>query len=207
MTQSPPRLLTKYRSHVIPALEKALQVTNPHAVPAVTKVTINIGFGNGVKDPKLQETVVSTITRITGQKPVLTKAKKSISAFKIRQGMTIGAKVTLRGRRMYEFLDKLINVALPRVRDFRGISPKAFDAQGNYSLGFKEHLSFPEIRSDEVEKIHGLEIVLTMTAGNATAGRLLMEQLGFPFRAVGDEDEPLTKLSSKDAKKRVPKKN
>ncbi len=207
MIPKQPRLLEKYRSQVIPALEQALQVKNPHAVPRVTKVTVNIGFGNGIKDPKLQETVVSTITRITGQKPVLTKAKKSISAFKIRQGMTIGAKVTLRGRRMYEFLDKLINVALPRVRDFRGISPKAFDAQGNYSLGFKEHLSFPEIRSDEVEKVHGLEIVLTMTAGDAKTGRMLMEQLGFPFRAAGDEDEPITKPSRKDAKNRAPKKN
>ncbi len=198
-----PRLLGKYRTQVIPALEKALGTTNPHAVPRVTKVVINVGFGNGIKDPKLQEAVVSTLTRITGQKPVLTKAKKSVSAFKIRQGMAIGAKVTLRGRRMYEFLDKLINAALPRVRDFRGISPTAFDGQGNYTLGFKEHLAFPEIRSDEVEKLHGLEVVIAMTAENAKAGRLLMEHLGFPFRASGEQEEQFPTRPSKDAPKKA----
>ena len=192
-----PRLLQLYRTKVVPALEAELQVKNPHAVPAVTKVVLNAGFGDSVKDPKLQEAVVSTLTRISGQKPVLTKAKKSISAFKIRQGMVIGAKVTLRGTRMYEFLDKLINVALPRVRDFRGIPPQAFDKQGNYTLGFKEHLSFPEIRSDEVEKIHGLEVVMATTAKDAAAGRALLQALGFPFRAADDKDEVAAAKPSK----------
>ena len=141
--------------------------------------------------------MVSTLTRITGQKPVLTKSKKSISAFKIRQGMVIGAKVTLRGTRMYEFLDKLINVALPRVRDFRGIPANAFDRQGNYTLGFKEHLAFPEIRSDEVEKIHGLEVVMATTAKDAVAGHALLKALGFPFRAANDTDEVAAKKPSK----------
>lgn len=200
-----PRLLDRYRTQAIPALEKALGTTNPHAVPRVTKVVLNVGFGNGVKDPKLQEVVVSTLTRISGQKPVLTKAKKSISAFKIRQGMNVGAKVTLRGRRMYEFLDKLINAALPRVRDFRGISPTAFDGQGNYSLGFKENLAFPEIRSDEVEKMHGLEIILAMTAKDRKSARLLMEQLGFPFRASDDVEEQVLARPSKDSAKKVKK--
>lgn len=192
-----PRLLQRYRTKVVPALEAELHVQNPHAVPAITKIVLNAGFGDSVKDPKLQEAVVSTLTRITGQKPVLTKAKKSISAFKIRQGMVIGAKVTLRGTRMYEFLDKLINVALPRVRDFRGIPPHAFDKQGNYTLGFKEHLAFPEIRSDEVEKIHGLEVVMATTAKDAIAGRALLHALGFPFRAADDKDEVVAAKSSK----------
>jgi len=199
-----PRLLTRYRTKVIPALEVALHRKNPHAVPAVTKIVVNAGSGNGVKDAKLQEAVVSTLTRITGQKPVLTRAKKSISAFKIRQGMTIGAKVTLRGTRMYEFLDKLINVALPRVRDFRGLPPGGFDGQGNYTLGFKEHLAFPEIRSDEVEKIHGLEVVLATTAGNPKAGRALLEQLGFPFGAAADKDDEPTAKPSKSSFKKKP---
>lgn len=198
-----PRLLQHYRTKAIPVLEASLHVKNPHAVPAMTKVVLNAGFGDGVKDPKLQEAVVSTLSRITGQKPVLTKAKKSISAFKIRQGMVIGAKVTLRGTRMYEFLDKLINVALPRVRDFRGISATAFDRQGNYTLGFKEHLAFPEIRSDEVEKIHGLEIVMATTAKDPAAGRALLQALGFPFRSVEDaDDEPNTKASKNDSLKK-----
>jgi large subunit ribosomal protein L5 len=177
-----PRLLTHYRKNVIPALERDLHTKNVHAVPRVAKVVLNAGFGNGIKDPKLQETVVSTLTRISGQKPLLTKSKKSISAFKIREGMTIGAKVTLRGTQMYEFLDKLINVALPRVRDFRGVSAKAFDQQGNYTLGFREHLSFPEIHSDEVEKLHGLEVIIATTAKNPVDGRALLQHLGFPFR-------------------------
>lgn len=197
-----PRLLQHYRTKVVPALEAALHVKNPHAVPAVTKIVLNAGIGDGVKDPKLQEAVVSTLSRITGQKPVLTKAKKSISAFKIRQGMVIGAKVTLRGTHMYEFLDKLINVALPRVRDFRGIPPNAFDRQGNYTLGFKEHLAFPEIRSDEVEKIHGLEIVMATSAKDAAAGRALLQALGFPFRAADDKDDVPSKPTKQDSLKK-----
>jgi large subunit ribosomal protein L5 len=194
-----PRLLIHYRKKVIPALEHDLKTKNIHAVPRVTKVVLNAGFGNGVKDPKLQETMVSTLTRISGQKPLLTKSKKSISAFKIRAGMTIGAKVTLRGTQMYEFLDKLINVTLPRVRDFRGVSVNAFDRQGNYTLGFREHLSFPEIHSDEVEKIHGLEVIIATTAKDPIGGRALLEHLGFPFRdtAVSAKAQTAEQLLSK----------
>ncbi|RJO59561.1 50S ribosomal protein L5 [Candidatus Parcubacteria bacterium] len=177
-----PRLLEKYRKIIIPTLMKDLGLANVNAVPKIHKIVINSSFGNGLKDAKLQEVVVSTLTRISGQKPVLTKARKSISAFKVRKGMAIGASVTLRGHRMYEFLDKLINVALPRIRDFRGVSPEALDQQGNFSIGFKEHLAFPEIRSDEVEKIHGLEVVLCTTAQNPKTGQALLHAFGFPFR-------------------------
>jgi len=182
MKSNTPRLLEKYRKEIAPNLAKILDVKNINAVPKVTEIVINSSFGNGIKDSKLQEATVSTLTRISGQKPILTKAGKSISAFKIREGMAIGAMVTLRGKRMYEFLDKLINVALPRIRDFRGVSAKAFDKQGNYTLGFKEHLAFPEIASDEVERIHGLEINLITTAKDAKAGQALLSAMGFPFR-------------------------
>jgi large subunit ribosomal protein L5 len=197
-----PRLLEKYRKEIAPNLAKTLGLKNVNAVPKITKIAINSSFGNGIKDPKLQEAVVSTLTRISGQKPILTKAKKSISAFKIRSGMAIGAMVTLRGKRMYEFLDKLINVALPRIRDFRGVSAKGFDQQGNYALGFKEHLSFPEIRSDEVEKIHGLEVIFATTAKDAKAGQALLEALGFPFREGLDKDSDEVKKPSKPAFKK-----
>lgn len=194
-----PRLLKIYRTTVLPALRERLGEQNVHALPRVTKVVLNTSFGTSVKDPKIQETVVSTFTRITGQKPVLTRAKKSISAFKLRQGMVIGAKVTLRGTRMYEFLDKLINVTLPRVRDFRGVSPKAFDRQGNFTLGFREHLAFPEIRTDEVEKLHGLEVIIATSAKTIDAGRTLLELLGFPFRdtAVSARTREEEKLGAK----------
>ncbi|MFH1145757.1 MAG: 50S ribosomal protein L5 [bacterium] len=162
-------------------LGKELGVKNPMALPRVQKVTINVGLGQAKQDPKLTDVVVSTLTRITGQKPVLTKAKKSISSFKIREGMTVGAKVTLRGKRMWEFLDKLVSLALPRVRDFSGLSSNSFDRQGNYTIGFREHLVFPEIKSDEVEKIHGLELTISTTAKNEEQTKILLLALGFPF--------------------------
>lgn len=174
-------LAEHYRQQVVPALQKEFGLKNPLAVPRLVKVVLNVGLGKQSGDSKHIDLVVKTLTRITGQKPVLTKAKKSISNFKIRQGMVVGAMVTLRGKRMYDFLEKLIRVALPRVRDFRGLSPKSVDAQGNLAIGFKEHLIFPEIRSDEVEAIHGLEVAITTTAHNRQRGLKLFEFLGFPF--------------------------
>lgn len=169
----------KYFKEAIPKLKAEFGYTNTMAVPRIKKVVLNVGLG--VKEPKLQEVALKTLERISGQKPVATRARKSISNFKIRQGMVIGATVTLRGKRMYDFLDKLVNVALPRVRDFRGLPPTSLDRQGNLSLGFKEHMVFPEIRSDEIEAIHGLEIAIPTTASNQAAGKRLFELLGFLF--------------------------
>lgn len=170
-----------YFKNVVPSLVKEFGLKNNLAAPRLTKVTINIGLGQQGKDSKLAEVAYRTLERITGQKPVFTRAKKSISNFKIRQNMVIGAMVTLRGVRMYDFLEKLIRVSLPRVRDFRGLPIKSIDSQGNLSIGFKEHLIFPEIRSDEVETIHGLEVAITTTARNRQQGHKLFEFLGFPF--------------------------
>lgn len=176
------RLREKYVSQVRSMLKEQLGVTNIMAVPKVLKVTVNVGLGHSKTDARFTESVQKTLERITGQKPILTKAKKSIAGFKIREGMPVGAVVTLRGDRMYDFLDKLISLALPRVRDFSGLSPKCVDRQGNCTIGFREHLVFPEIRADEVEKIHGLEVVITTNAGSAKAGLALLTALGFPFK-------------------------
>jgi large subunit ribosomal protein L5 len=151
-------------------------------VPAVEKVIINIGVGEAIQNPKSLDGAVADLQTISGQKPVITKAKKSIAGFKLREGMSIGCKVTLRGERMYEFLDKLINVALPRVRDFRGVSPKAFDGRGNYTLGIKEQLIFPEIEYDKIDKIRGLEVVIVTTANSDEEARELLRLMGMPFR-------------------------
>lgn len=166
---------------VYPVLQKQLGIVNVQAVPRVKSITVGSGITAKAKDGRLQDIVVSTLSRITGQKPVLTKAKKSVSGFKVRENMIVGAKVTLRGRRMYDFMQKLINATLPRVRDFRGLSPKSVDARGNLSIGFKEHLSFPEIRSDEIEMMHGLQVVLTTNAATKERGLALFSALGFPF--------------------------
>ncbi|HAO81193.1 MAG: 50S ribosomal protein L5 [Parcubacteria group bacterium GW2011_GWD2_43_10] len=174
-------LTEHYRKSAVPAMQHEFGFTNALAVPKILKVVVNVGLGQQGKEGKIAEVAVKTLSRITGQKPVLTRAKKSISNFKIRQGMVIGAVVTLRGKLMYDFLEKLIRVTLPRVRDFRGLSVKSVDAQGNLAIGFKEHLIFPEIRSDEVEAIHGLEIAITTNAKNRERGRKLFEFLGFPF--------------------------
>lgn len=152
------------------------------AVPKITKVTLNVGLGQGIKEAKYLETAEATLRRITGQQPVKCKARVSISNFKIRKGMIVGMKVTVRGKRMWDFLDKLVNVTLPRVRDFRGISAEAFDEKGNYSLGFREHMAFPEIRPDEIEVIHGLQITISTTTKNKDEGKLLLALLGFPFK-------------------------
>lgn len=175
-------LATQYKEQVVPALKEQFGYKNIMQVPSVEKVTINVGYGKKHKDKAYIETVEETLRAISGQKPVHNKAVKSISNFKIREGMDIGCSVTLRGEAMYEFLFKLIHTALPRVRDFRGISPKSFDRQGNYSLGIKESIAFPEITADSIDKIHPLQIVVTTSATNREEGRALLEKLGFPFR-------------------------
>ncbi|MDX9893138.1 MAG: 50S ribosomal protein L5 [Patescibacteria group bacterium] len=175
-------LKEKYQKEILPALKKEFGYVNNLAVPKIEKVIVNIGAGQGLKDPKFNEVAEDTLRRITGQKPVKTVAKKSISNFKIREGLVVGMMVTLRGERMWDFIDKLINVTLPRIRDFRGLDPKSIDPQGNLSLGFKEHISFPEIKSDEVEKIHGLQVTVVTTAKDQTSGLALLSALGFPFR-------------------------
>lgn len=172
----------QYATVAVPKLMEQLGERNRLAVPKVTKVVVNVGLGRAIRDEKLFEVAEKTLSRISGQKPVRTLAKQSIAAFKIRRGMPIGLAVTLRGRRMSDFLTKLIHVALPRVRDFRGLSPSAVDASGNLSIGFSEHIAFPEIRSDEVEHIHGLQVVITTTAKDRKKGLALLRTLGFPFR-------------------------
>jgi len=177
-------LKEKFNTEIAASLMRDFGVKNRMAVPRVTKVTLNVGISASNKDQKLQETVEQTLARITGQKPVATLAKKSIAAFKVREKQVVGMKVTLRGARMYHFLDKLVNITLARVRDFRGLSPKTIDAHGSLSIGMKEHIAFPEIRPDEVERIHGLEIVITTTAGTKEKGLALFKALGFPFMAA-----------------------
>ena len=175
-------LYQKYQTEVVPELKKELGRKNVLSLPRISKVVINIGIGKSKEDAKMAEVTENTLLRIAGQKPVFTLAKKSISAFKVREGMKVGLKVTLRGVRMWDFLEKLIQVTLPRVRDFHGLdSKKGFDKQGNFSIGFKEHLVFPEIKSDEVEKIHGLEVSLMMTTTKPEESRKLLTLLGFPF--------------------------
>lgn len=175
-----PRLQAKYEKDVVPILKDALHEESALALPRLEKVMINVGTGQA-KDPKKIETAVATLTSITGQKPVVTKARKSISNFKIRQGMGIGVVVTLRGRKMYDFLDKLIHVSLPRVRDFQGLPPSAFDRQGNYTIAFREHNVFPEISGDAVESLHGLQVTICTTADNPETASLLLRSLGLPL--------------------------
>ncbi len=179
----PPRMREKYRSEVIPALMKQFNFSNPMEVPRVTKVTVNMGLGEAVANGKIIEMGVEQVTAITGQKPVVTRARKSIATFKLRANAPIGVMVTLRRERMWEFLDRLVSFALPRVRDFKGVSPKAFDGKGNYTLGLKEQIIFPEINYDTVEKVKGLNISITTTAKNDEEGRALLQHLGMPFRA------------------------
>lgn len=171
-----------YQKDIVPALMKEFGFKNTLAVPKVEKVTISVGLSQGIKDAKVLETVERTLERITGQKPVQTMARKSIASFKIRQGMVVGMMVTLRGPRMWDFLTKLIHATFPRIRDFRGISPKSVDARGNASFGFREHLPFPEIRPDEVERIHGMQVTVTTTAASRDRGLALFRALGFPFQ-------------------------
>jgi large subunit ribosomal protein L5 len=176
------RLREHYTKTVVPALKKDFNYENPMAVPKVQKIAINIGLGEATGNSKLMDGAVAELSAIAGQKPVVTKAKKSIAAFKLREGMSIGCMVTLRGDRMYEFLDRLMNVALPRVRDFRGISPKSFDGRGNYTLGLKDQLIFPEIDYNKVEKTKGMNISITTTARTDAEGLALLRHMGMPFR-------------------------
>ena len=176
------RLKDKYRNEIAPAIAKDFNIENPMAIPRIEKVVINMGMGESIANAKILDVAVEELRVITGQKPVVTKAKKSIASFKLRQGMNIGAMVTLRGERMYEFLDRLISVALPRVRDFRGISGKAFDGRGNYTLGIREQLIFPEIDFNKVDKTRGMNISIVTTAKNDEQSRALLKALGMPFR-------------------------
>ena len=177
------RLRDKYRSDVIPALKKEFGYTNVMAVPKVTKVVVNMGLGEATQNAKIVDTGVDELARVTGQKPVVTRAKKSIAQFKVRKGMPIGTMVTLRGPRMWDFLDRLMAVALPRVRDFRGVSPRGFDGRGNYTLGLKDQLLFPEIDYMKVDKARGMNISVVTTASTDEESRKLLQLLGMPFRA------------------------
>jgi len=175
------RLKEKYTTVVVPALVKEFNYTTVMQAPKLEKVIINIGVGDAITNAKALEESVAELTAITGQKPVITKAKKSIANFKLREGMEIGCKVTLRGEKMYQFLDKLFNIALPRVRDFRGVSKNAFDGRGNYTLGVKEQLIFPEINFDKVNRVRGMDVVIVTTAKSNEEGRALLSELGMPF--------------------------
>jgi large subunit ribosomal protein L5 len=163
-------------------LKSELKIENAMQVPRITKITINMGVGEAVADRKVMDAAVTDLTKIAGQKPLVTKSRKAIASFKLRAGLAVGAKVTLRGARMYEFLDRLINIAMPRIRDFRGVSPRSFDGQGNYSMGVKEQIIFPEIQYDQVDQIRGMDITITTTAVDNRHGRALLEAFNFPFR-------------------------
>ncbi len=177
------RLKERFEKEIRPALMKEFGFKNPMQAPRLDKVVVNMGLGEAINNGKIIDASVEQLGQITGQKPVITKARKSIANFKLRQGQSIGAMVTLRGDRAYEFLDRLMNIALPRVRDFKGVSPKAFDGKGNYTLGVREQIIFPEINYDKVEKIKGLNITVVTTARNDEEGRALLKALGMPFRA------------------------
>ena len=176
------RLLEYYREQVVSRLQKDLDIGNPMQVPRITKITVNMGVGEAVADKKVMDAAVGDLTKISGQKPLITRSRKAIASFKIRAGLPIGCKVTLRGARMYEFLDRLINIAIPRIRDFRGVSPRSFDGQGNYSLGVKEQIIFPEIQYDQIDQVRGMDITITTTARDDRHGRALLEAFSFPFR-------------------------
>jgi len=176
------RLKETYTKTVVPALKKQFEYGNPMQVPAFTKIVVNMGVGLACQDPKLIDGAVSDMTTITGQKPVVTKARKSVANFKLREGQPVGCRVTLRGSRMWEFLDRLINVALPRIRDFKGVSSKSFDGRGNYTLGIREQIIFPEINYDTVDRIRGMDITICTTAMTDAEGRALLTNFNMPFR-------------------------
>jgi len=177
-----PRLKTRYREEIIPALRTEFEIANIMQVPGLTKIVVNMGVGEAARDAKLIEGAIRDLTAITGQKPAVTKARKSIAQFKLREGMPIGCHVTLRGDRMWEFLDRLLSLALPRIRDFRGLSPKQFDGNGNYTFGLTEQVMFHEINQDKVDRSRGMDITIVTTATNDDEGRALLKQLGFPFK-------------------------
>jgi large subunit ribosomal protein L5 len=176
------RLQKLYRDKIVVELQKSLGLDNPMQVPKITRITVNMGVGEAVADKKAMDGAVGDLTALTGQKPLVTKSRKSIASFKLRQGVPVGAKVTLRGARMYEFLDRLVNVAMPRIRDFRGVSARSFDGRGNYSFGVKEQIIFPEIAYDKIDAIRGMDITISTTARDDREGRALLESFNFPFR-------------------------
>jgi large subunit ribosomal protein L5 len=176
------RLQKIYRDTIVPQLKEQLQLSNVMEVPRITKITLNMGVGEAVADRKVIDAAAGDLAKITGQKPLICKAKKAVATFKVREGLPIGCKVTLRGARMYEFLDRLISVALPRVRDFRGISPRGFDGRGNYSMGVREQIIFPEIQYDQIDQLRGMDITITTTARDNKQGRALLDAFKFPFR-------------------------
>lgn len=180
----PPRFAAKYKDEAVPALQKQFSYTNPNEVPKIEKIVVNMGLGQAVTNPKIIDSGVDELTALTGQKPVVTRAKKAIASFKLREGIPIGAMVTLRRDKMWEFLDRLVSVALPRTRDFRGVSRRAFDGAGNYTLGLKEQIIFPEIDYDRIDVIKGLNISIVTTAKTDEEGRALLQAMGMPFRAA-----------------------
>lgn len=177
-----PRLKLRYREEILPAIQQEFEIANVMQVPGLTKIVVNMGVGEAARDSKLIEGAIRDLTAITGQKPQVTKARKSIAQFKLREGMPIGAHVTLRGDRMWEFLDRLLSLALPRIRDFRGLSPKQFDGRGNYTFGLTEQVMFHEIDQDKVDRSRGMDITVVTTATTDEQGRALLKQLGFPFK-------------------------
>ena len=176
------RLADTYRNTIVPKLKSDLGIDNVMQVPKIIKITVNMGVGEAVADRKVMDAAVADLTKITGQKPMITKSRKAIASFKLRAGLAVGCMVTLRGDRMYEFLDRLISIAMPRIRDFRGVSPRSFDGRGNYSLGVKEQIIFPEIQYDQIDQIRGMDITITTTATDNKQGRALLEAFNFPFR-------------------------
>jgi len=182
MSDYEPRLIKKYKDEVVPQLMKDFSLPNIMQVPKLDRIVVNMGLGEAVQNAKIVESATDELSAITGRKPIVTRAKKSIATFKLREGMPIGAMVTLRGEQMYDFLDRLISVALPRTRDFKGISPKAFDGRGNYTLGVREQIIFPEINYDKIDRIKGMNITFVTTAETDEQGRALLKSLGMPFR-------------------------
>ena len=176
------RLLSKYREEILPALREEFGYRNVLEVPRLEKIVVNVGLGEGSRTPELLDAAAEELAAITGQRPVITRARKSIANFRLRQGMPVGCRVTLRGTRMYEFLDRLVNASLPRIRDFRGVSPKAFDGRGNYTLGLKEQILFPEIEYDKVSNVHGMDVCIVSTAKTDEEARALLRHFGMPFR-------------------------
>src|SRR3954453_1464443 len=200
-TAARPRLQIRYREEIIPAMQEQFQYSNVMKVPGLTKIVVNMGVGEAARDSKLIEGAVRDLTAITAQKPQVTRARKSIAQFKLREGMPIGAHVTLRGDRMWEFLDRLLTLALPRIRDFRGLSPRQFDGRGNYTFGLTEQVMFHEIDQDRIDRSRGMDITVVTTATNDDEGRALLRQLGFPFKGQG----PRAKTSLKGKAARKPK--
>ena len=193
------QLKAYYQKEVVPALLQQFSFDNPMRVPKITKVTLNMGLGEAVADKKILEAATADLEKISGQKVVVTKARKSIAGFKIREGWPIGCKVTLRGVRMYEFLERLVDISIPRIRDFRGLNPKAFDGRGNYAMGVSEQIIFPEIDYDKIDKLRGLDITITTTARDDEEGRALLSALRFPFRGMNTQQSEAKKEEAPEA--------